>query len=352
MWEVALLALGQTAGPLLKKAAERHVERFFGDRITDLTKIRKKKAIVQATESAWMECLDLIGREIQYLGDYEDADPDFKAFFGPLQEYVKQDIIASELLRPLLELDDEAPAAGVLRFGWAYLEDAPDLPEGFSWARIAERYRKSLATGQIFADELRPKLDAKNLARIAKILEGHLGVQPEADEARYAERMREMYRVLDLSAMLPPTADDRGQILLRNAFVPQKLREDPPPVELPQDLMRRLVMEGSQAKDDDDERTAKEIATLHESYSKRPPEPVLEVVSDDGSKAVYLLSDHLDGDYPFLDPLEPITEEHLKAGAKKLNVSIDEARGILAACEPKLGWSPLDPPKSSSNQAS
>ncbi len=38
------LALGETAGRMLKKAAERHVETFFGDRIKGLAKPRKKTA--------------------------------------------------------------------------------------------------------------------------------------------------------------------------------------------------------------------------------------------------------------------------------------------------------------------
>ena len=60
MWELALTALGQASGPLLKKAAERHVERFFGDQIGALGKLGKRKATVQAMERAWTACVDLI----------------------------------------------------------------------------------------------------------------------------------------------------------------------------------------------------------------------------------------------------------------------------------------------------
>ena len=38
MWELATLALGKAAGPLVKNAAERHVERFFGDRLGELAR--------------------------------------------------------------------------------------------------------------------------------------------------------------------------------------------------------------------------------------------------------------------------------------------------------------------------
>ncbi len=53
MWEFAILALGKAAGPLLNKAAERHVERFFGDRLNQLGRLGKKAATVTAMERAW-----------------------------------------------------------------------------------------------------------------------------------------------------------------------------------------------------------------------------------------------------------------------------------------------------------
>ncbi len=288
MWDLALLALGQTAGPLLKRAAERHVERFFGDRLGELARLGKKDAAVTAMERAWTACVDLILREVRYLGDYEDADPDFRAFFGPLRAYLGQDVVGSELLRPLLALDEEAPDPTVLAFGWNYLEAAPDLPEGFSWARIAERYRKSLTTERILSPDLRDQLAGQNLERIHRLLEGHAGVQPEADEARYAERMREKYRVLDLSAMLPPTADERGEMLLRHAFVPQNLRYDPPPVELPRDLLRRLVADGAQPEEATDEHTARQLEMLQQSGS-HPVEPLLEAVAAPANRKLVLL---------------------------------------------------------------
>ncbi len=178
-------------------------------------------------EKAWDECLGLILREIQYLGDFEDDDPDFRAYFEPLKAYVERDDVGAALLKPLLGIDEEAPDPDDLRFGWEYLDDAPEMPEGFSWGRIAERYRKSLRAERILSPELQKQFNAKNLDRIAELLQGQFGVQPEADERRYAERMREKYRILDLSAMLPPTSDQRGDMLLRKAFVPQKVREDP-----------------------------------------------------------------------------------------------------------------------------
>ncbi|MEM7588108.1 MAG: NACHT domain-containing protein, partial [Acidobacteriota bacterium] len=289
MWEVVALALGEAAGPLLKKAAERHVETFFGDRIKDLAKLRKKSATVQAMSKAWEECLALILKEIQYLGDFEDDDPDFQAYFEPLKAYIERDDVGAALLKPLLEVDDEAPDPDDLRFGWDYLDNTRDMPDGFSWTRIADRYRKSLKNQRILSDELRQKLDSENLERIGRILEGHLGILPESDERRYAERMREKYRVLDLSAMLPPTSDQRGGVTLRKAFVPQKVRENPPPVELPQDLMQRLVEEGSQSQEAGDEHTEWQLERLRESYARRPAEPVLEAVTAPGNRRVVLI---------------------------------------------------------------
>ena len=309
MWELALLALGQAAGPLLKKAAEGHVERFFGDRLNDLASLGRKKPTVEAMEKAWLACIDLILREVRYLGDFEDDDPDFKAYFKPLKGYIDQPTVGSELLKPLLALDDAAPEPAELRFGWDYLDDAPEMPDGFSWVRIAERYRKSLRDQRILSADLREQLNTEALESIRGLLQGGIGVQPEADERRYGERMREKYRVLDLSAMLPPTGDQRRDVLLRHAFVPQKVRENPPPVELPRDLQRRLVEDGSQ-KDEQDEATEKEIEQLRDSYAQRPARPVLDVVTAPGNRRVVLLGGPGSGKstltrYLLLTTLEP-----------------------------------------------
>jgi hypothetical protein len=59
-------------------------------------------------------------------------------------------------------------------------------------------------------------------------------------------------------------------------------------------------------------------------------------------RALALLSLNIDGRFPFLDPLEPISTDHLRKGAQRLHIDEATAREILASCESLLGWNPLE----------
>ncbi|WP_411075069.1 hypothetical protein [Streptomyces sp. cmx-4-7] len=64
----------------------------------------------------------------------------------------------------------------------------------------------------------------------------------EAARERYAARVRQRYGRLDLKVLTPLREQDEHPVLhLRDVFVPQSVRADPPPVELPQELLRRLM---------------------------------------------------------------------------------------------------------------
>jgi hypothetical protein len=59
-------------------------------------------------------------------------------------------------------------------------------------------------------------------------------------------------------------------------------------------------------------------------------------------RALALLSQDIDGSFPFLDPLEPISTDHLRKGAQRLQIAEATARELLASCEGLLGWNPLE----------
>ncbi|MEM7587434.1 MAG: HEAT repeat domain-containing protein, partial [Acidobacteriota bacterium] len=67
-------------------------------------------------------------------------------------------------------------------------------------------------------------------------------------------------------------------------------------------------------------------------------------------RAIALLSKYFTATDPYLDPLEPISEKHIQKGAKQLGITVDEARQVLADCEPVLGWNPLEPSRSAKSQ--
>ncbi|MCB1058282.1 MAG: NACHT domain-containing protein, partial [Acidobacteria bacterium] len=282
---------GTTAGSLLKKAAERHVERFFGDQIDQIASKGKKKDAIKAMEAAWLGCLDVTLEQIKALGGYENEDPDLKAFAKALKRLLGNDLVGQELLKAVLEgRNTSAPDADALSGAWNF-EGAPNLPKEFAWQGVARVFRKKLQDQRIIRPELRAQLDTKNLLEIRNAL---VGVQPEGNEALYRVRMIEKYRVLDLDALRDASTDEVGQVLLREVFVAQTVREDPPPVELPVDLVRKWVEEGAELKEafearNLDEHTAARLERLRESYATRMPEPVLEVIGKPSSQRLVLI---------------------------------------------------------------
>lgn len=96
----------------------------------------------------------------------------------------------------------------------------------------------------------------------------------------YFTRLSQQYRRLDLEALTPAQRDEQTHIALRNVFVPQDVREKPPPVELSKELWRRLESGGEIRRDDLPEgidRTAFEAA--RKVYSATPRRPVLDVLT-------------------------------------------------------------------------
>ncbi|MFD4321287.1 HEAT repeat domain-containing protein [Streptomyces sp. NPDC058548] len=116
---------------------------------------------------------------------------------------------------------------------------------------------------------------------------------PEIESAReaYATRVRQRYGRLDLEVLTPLREQDEHPVLhLRDVFVPQSVRADPPPVELPQELLRRL-MDPAEAEPLDlppgiDRET---VGRVRRAYQERPPLPVLDVLTMPEHDRVVLL---------------------------------------------------------------
>jgi HEAT repeat protein/energy-coupling factor transporter ATP-binding protein EcfA2 len=107
----------------------------------------------------------------------------------------------------------------------------------------------------------------------------------------YLARIRERYGHLDIQSLLPlDNQQEQITIGVREVFVAQTVRSDPPPVDLPRELWQRLaesgVLEGRDLPDDLDRQA---LAQLRQSYEARPAKPVLEVLAEpDGQKLVIL----------------------------------------------------------------
>ena len=272
-------AFGSVAGGLLRKAAEKHVQTFFGQALDSLAAKGQKDPLVQAMENAYGACFEIILRTLLGLG----FDPDdFKPYEKAVRRFLDDETVAEELLKPAIDIQDRlSPDAEVLKDAWSRLE-CPELPEGFSWPNVVSGYRLQLNKEKIASATLREEFSAANLLDIREEMRKIAGVQPEADVVRYGQRMRQKYRVLDLSALQSPTVDEPGRILVRDAFVPQNVREDPPADEIPKDLLRKLAEDGEWSKDEVEkhEELERQIERVRDSFVQRKPRPVLEIVAE------------------------------------------------------------------------
>ncbi|MEU3688830.1 HEAT repeat domain-containing protein [Streptomyces narbonensis] len=116
---------------------------------------------------------------------------------------------------------------------------------------------------------------------------------PDVAPAReaYATRVRQRYGRLDLEVLTPLREQDEHPVVhLRDVFVPQSVRADPPPVELPQELLRRL-MDPAEAELHDlppgvDRET---VDRVRRAYQERPALPVLDVLTAPRHDRIVLL---------------------------------------------------------------
>ncbi|GAA4953264.1 HEAT repeat domain-containing protein [Actinoplanes utahensis] len=115
---------------------------------------------------------------------------------------------------------------------------------------------------------------------------------PRVREA-YLERIRRRYGHAELGALAPGGDPDRpGLIPLREIFVPPEVRADPPPVELPRELVRRLVDRGEIRHGDlPPGIDAETLDRIRRSHRGQPARPVLDVIADDTRHGLVLLGD-------------------------------------------------------------
>ncbi|MFF0752158.1 HEAT repeat domain-containing protein [Streptomyces sp. NPDC004267] len=109
--------------------------------------------------------------------------------------------------------------------------------------------------------------------------------------ARYAARVRQRYGRLDLAVLTPlHEQDEHPAVRLHDVFVPQSVRADPPPVELPQELLRRLMdPEEAQLHELPPGVDRDTVQRVRRAYQERPPLPVLDVLAGPGHDRLVVL---------------------------------------------------------------
>lgn len=113
--------------------------------------------------------------------------------------------------------------------------------------------------------------------------------------AAYAVRVGEAYGRLDLEVLTPLSEQGEYPVVeLREVFVPPRVRADPPPVDLPRELLRRLVEHGELPAGRDGLPPGVWPGALErarDTYQQRPSLPVLEVVAGATGRRLVVLGD-------------------------------------------------------------
>jgi hypothetical protein len=168
--------------------------------------------------------------------------------------------------------------------------------------RRIEALRAELAEGRLCSFFSSPQdLAALVTAAVANLFrEGEAsraaeppGVGLAESRVEYLARLGQRYRRVDLEVLTP--LGERGehpQMLLGRVFVPQVVRVDPPPVELPRELWRQLAEAGELDERDLPAGIDRELLErARKAYQERPARPVLDVVAGLEGRRLVLLGD-------------------------------------------------------------
>ena len=110
--------------------------------------------------------------------------------------------------------------------------------------------------------------------------------------ARYLRRIRDRYPRIDLEILTPLTEQGEHPVmLLEQVFTPQHVRADPPPMEVPREVWRRLADTGVDNGDLPGQVDKEKLRAALRAYHDRPARPVLDVVADPTTRKLVLLGD-------------------------------------------------------------
>ncbi|MCX7429245.1 MAG: HEAT repeat domain-containing protein, partial [Planctomycetia bacterium] len=310
-----LLVLGKLGEELLTDACKDFLKDRLGSLFGWLGKAGRRGDLELAYQAALQDaltvCLEMLLTNITACGySKEELQP----FADSLKTLARDEVVCDELLEALKDpLDPGRPAAETLAQRWSEL-GCLELP-GDLWTGVALAFRRRAAKRAFINEPMREVLNAQNLDRVRELLERAGGVRPEVRQDKYALRMRTKYAPVDLANLMPAYAGDPGQLVIRDVFVPQRVKENPPAVELPKDFERRLREKGIRDLDELSDDEQRELAAKHRerlttAYVNQSPRPVLDVIAEEANRLLMLVGEPGSGKstllrYVLLGVLEP-----------------------------------------------
>ena len=256
---------------LAKKAAQKII---INAGFSGALSLLNRDALTKAMKEVIKELFDLLEYE---LGLDEDTDteeliPIQRAVDAFLDQEAVQKAIISLLKEPQYQLD-----ATILAQAWQDVQDAPTLPEDFSWLRISKHFSKKAKEIRNSIPELKAIFAQELAAQADKAVADNLGPQPDFDLEIYAEALLEKFGRPGSLALASVDLDGPAYDAVRlwQVFVPQSVREcrdyRPQQLELPKGEEERQ------------ERLR--------PYFDQQPRSVLEVCADQQLERIVLLGD-------------------------------------------------------------
>lgn len=286
-----LVVEGVALSKVIERVAALQLSQLFGAGLKKLVKPLKKDPYFDAMVQALEGFTGIVLAQLELLG-YEGDE--LEPWAQALVRVIEDSAVADELWRPLIDAKaTTSPEIEVLQDSWER-SGGPALPSAFHWSAISAMYRNQMKRLRIVDEQLRGLMAVDTLVQLRDEVRGAPTV---GDVVRYAGRMRERYRVLDLADLISPVVEGPTRILLvKEAYVPQLAREDPPTIEVPRDVLQKLVERGELMDEvlDGKKRdaiTRARAERLRNTYRTRPSRPVLEVLEDASSRKVVLIGD-------------------------------------------------------------
>jgi len=286
-----MVVLGNLAHDLITDACKDYLKDKLKSVFGWLEKLgegdKVEHAYRDAMEQAFGACLEMLLSNIK---SYGYSDEELKEYRPSLKSFIKDKEVAEELLNAIREPGrNDVPSADVLRARWIAI-GGQDLPNDNIWNTVVLAFRRQAKKRLILSDPLREILNAQNIQQLKELIERQGGVKVQVRRDKYSQRMRIKFSPVDLANLMPAYADDPGQMVIRDVFVAQHVRENPPPVEIPKDLAERLNKGAKKAGDDEDV-DEQQLEKLRLTYVNQSPRPVLEVIVEPPYRLMVLTGD-------------------------------------------------------------
>lgn len=238
------LVLGKIGEELLTDACKDFLKDKLSDLFGYLSGVGSRSDLQAAYEAALQDALtvslEMLLKNIAACGY---SNEELKPFADSIRKLARDHDVAEELLAAIKQpLDPQLPRPDMLAARWSEL-GCLELP-GDLWTGVALAFRRQAAKRAFVSEPMREVLNAQNLDRVRELIERDGGVRPEVRQDKYAIRMKTKYAAVDLANLMNAYASDPGQLVIRDVFVPPRLKENPPAAELPKDFEKRLRDKG------------------------------------------------------------------------------------------------------------